>query len=42
MSNLEFLAVGYGVVWVIIAAYVWFVAHRQAAADVSWISCRWK
>jgi CcmD family protein len=32
MSNMEFLAVGYGVVWVIIAAYVWFVSHRQAAA----------
>jgi CcmD family protein len=32
MSNVEFLAVGYGVVWVIIAAYVWFVSHRQAAA----------
>ena len=32
MSNVEFLAVGYGIVWVIIAAYVWFVGRRQAAA----------
>jgi CcmD family protein len=32
MSNMEFLAVAFGLVWVIIAAYVWFVSHRQAAA----------
>lgn len=31
MSNVSFLAVGYGVVWVIISAYVAFVGHRQAS-----------
>ncbi len=29
MSALGFLALGYGLIWVIIAAYVWFMAHRQ-------------
>lgn len=31
MSNLGFLALGYGLIWVIIAAYMWFVGRRQAA-----------
>jgi CcmD family protein len=31
MSNLAFLAMGYGVVWVIISAYVAFVGRRQAS-----------
>jgi CcmD family protein len=31
MSALGFLALGYGLIWVIIAAYVWFVSHRQTA-----------
>jgi CcmD family protein len=31
MSNLTFLAVGYGVVWVIIFTYVAFIGQRQAA-----------
>ncbi len=29
-NNLVFLAVAYAVVWVIIAAYVFFVGRRQA------------
>jgi CcmD family protein len=31
-DNVVFLAVAYAVVWVIIAAYVWFVGHRQSVA----------
>jgi len=31
MSNLGFLALGYGLIWVIISAYVWFVGRRQAS-----------
>ncbi len=31
MSDLGFLALGYGLIWVIIGAYVWFVSRRQAA-----------
>ena len=31
MSNLGFLALGYGLIWVIIGAYVWFVGRRQTA-----------
>ena len=31
MSNLGFLALGYGLIWVIISAYVFFVGRRQAA-----------
>lgn len=31
MSDLGFLALGYGLIWVIIAAYVWFVGRRQAS-----------
>ena len=31
MSNLGFLALGYGLIWVVIAAYVWFISHRQSA-----------
>ena len=30
MSDLGFLALGYGLIWVIIGAYVWFVSRRQA------------
>jgi CcmD family protein len=30
MSTIGFLALGYGLIWVIIAAYVWFVSRRQA------------
>lgn len=29
MSDLGFLALGYGLIWVIIGAYVWFVSRRQ-------------
>ena len=31
MSAIGFLALGYGLIWVIIAAYVWFVGRRQLA-----------
>jgi CcmD family protein len=31
MSDLGFLALGYGLIWVIIGAYVWFVSRRQEA-----------
>jgi CcmD family protein len=31
MSTTGFLALGYGLILVIIAAYVWFVSRRQAA-----------
>ncbi len=31
MSNLGFLALGYGLIWVLIGAYVWFISRRQAA-----------
>ncbi len=31
-NNLVFLAVAYAVVWVIIAAYVFYAGRRQAAA----------
>ena len=30
MSDLGFLALGYGLIWVIISIYVFFVARRQA------------
>lgn len=30
MSDLGFLALGYGLIWVIIAGYVWFISRRQA------------
>jgi CcmD family protein len=29
MSNLGFLALGYGLIWVIIGVYAWFVGQRQ-------------
>jgi len=29
MSDLGFLALGYGLIWVIIGAYVWFIARKQ-------------
>lgn len=29
MSNLGFLALGYGLIWALIGAYVWFVGRRQ-------------
>ena len=31
MSALGFLALGYGLIWVIIGAYVWFIGRRQLA-----------
>ena len=31
MSNLGFLTLGYGLIWVLIGAYVWFINHRQSA-----------
>jgi CcmD family protein len=31
MSNLGFLTLGYGLIWVLIGAYVWFISHRQTA-----------
>ena len=31
MSNLGFIAFGYGLIWALIGAYVWFVSRRQAA-----------
>jgi len=31
MSNLGFLTLGYGLIWALIGAYVWFISHRQAA-----------
>ncbi len=31
MSDLGFLALGYGVIWAIIGAYVWFISRRQNA-----------
>jgi CcmD family protein len=31
MSNIGFLTLGFAVVWVIIAGYVWFIARRQSA-----------
>ncbi len=31
MSNLGFLALGYGLIWVIIAAYTVFIGRRQAS-----------
>jgi CcmD family protein len=31
MSDLGFLALGYGLIWVIIGAYVWAVGRRQSA-----------
>jgi len=30
MSNLGFLALGYGLIWALIGAYAWFISHRQA------------
>ena len=30
MSDLGFLTLGYGLIWVIIGAYVFFVSRRQA------------
>jgi CcmD family protein len=31
MSDLGFLALGYGLIWVLIGAYVFFISRRQAA-----------
>jgi CcmD family protein len=31
MSNLGFLTLGYGLIWALIGAYVWFISRRQAA-----------
>jgi CcmD family protein len=31
VSDIGFLALGYGLIWVIIGAYVWFISRRQAA-----------
>ncbi len=31
MSTIGFLALGYGLIWFIIGAYVFFVSRRQAA-----------
>ena len=31
MSNLGFIALGYGLIWALIGAYVWFVGRRQLA-----------
>lgn len=31
MSDLGFLALGYGLIWVIISIYLWFTGSRQAA-----------
>ena len=31
MSNIGFLTLGYGLIWALIGAYVWFISHRQAA-----------
>jgi CcmD family protein len=31
MSNIGFLALGYGLIWALIGAYVWFISRRQAA-----------
>jgi len=30
VSDIGFLALGYGLIWVIIGAYVWFISRRQA------------
>ena len=30
MSNLGFIALGYGLIWALIGVYAWFVSHRQA------------
>ncbi len=30
MSDLGFLTLGYGLIWVLIGAYVWFISRRQA------------
>ena len=30
MSNLGFIALGYGLIWALIGAYVWFIGRRQA------------
>jgi CcmD family protein len=30
MSDLGFLTLGYGLIWVIIGAYVFFISRRQA------------
>jgi CcmD family protein len=31
VSDIGFLALGYGLIWVIIGAYVWFISRRQTA-----------
>jgi CcmD family protein len=31
MSDIGFLALGYGLIWALIGAYVWFISRRQAA-----------
>jgi CcmD family protein len=31
MSTIGSLALGYGLIWVLIGAYVWFIARRRAA-----------
>lgn len=31
MSNMGFLTLGYGLIWALIGAYVWFINHRQTA-----------
>ena len=31
MSTIGSLALGYGLIWALIAAYVWFVSRRQLA-----------
>jgi CcmD family protein len=31
MSNLGFLTLGYGLIWALIGAYVWFISRRQTA-----------
>lgn len=31
MSTIGFLALGYGLIWALIGAYVWFISRRQAA-----------
>ena len=40
MSDLGFLALGYGLIWVIIGAYVWFISRRQAdpAPSARWVA----
>ena len=42
MSNMGFLALGYGLIWALIGAYVISSAAGRRRCAVSSMSCSWK